>query len=633
MDTVDVLLVSMPFCDEYMPCMTYALFKSLLKEVGVKSRVQHEYLYYASRTGKEKYRKIMQICTIGFGHDYYACEAVFAEAAHGKPLRSFDEYLQWMKDIHLPGKVFAGDQKNDTYESLKFLKEAHDNAEEYLEEAAARIMESSPKIVAFTSMFQQHNAIIALSRRLKKEAYPPIILVGGPNCHGDAGSALIEEIPEIDYCFTGEADRTFSDFCHKLLNGGIPDSELPPGVLSRTKTSAPRAEITTDLDALPVPDFSDYYRERNALYPEFAEKFVLTAEGSRGCWWAAKHPCRFCGLNGCASHLYREKSTARFAEELTVLAEQYPGAQCFLTDNVLSLEHIRDLPGELLNRESYRKNMLRLFCEIKSSITEEEIESLTTIGFNWVQVGIESFSDRILKLMNKGVSAIRQVQAMKHCRAHNVAVMWYVLVGTPGETEEMCAEVNRVIPKIMHLDPPGTVAHVMYLRYSDYMEHPDKNVPSLRSDRGYDFVYPNENFIYRSVPLFSPEDETELSKYYDYRKIGPAYEELYRLTEIWRNTRSLLLLKDKGDRVKILDTRMIATQMFSVFEGVDASVLRLCRNVQSGEAVVSALDGIYGSTEVRASLDRLTEDSFLLNIGKEYLTLAVDRDAGGKAWK
>ena len=627
MDVVDVLLISMPFCDEYMPCMTYALFKSLLAEAGIKSRVQHEYLYYAARTGKQKYRQIMQICTIGYGHDYYACEAVFADAAHGRTMRSFDEYLDWMRNAHIPGKVFAGDQKNDTYEGLTLLKEAHDTAPDYIDEAAARVMASRPKIVAFTSMFQQHNAVIALAKRLKKEKDPPFILVGGPNCHRDAGQALITEVPQIDYCFTGEADHIFAGFCKRLLNGGITDDELPPGVLSRNKTTAVAAEITTDLDSLPVPDFSDYYRERAMLFPELNEKYVITVEGSRGCWWAVKHPCRFCGLNGCASHLYREKSAERFADELTELSEKYPNAQCFLTDNVLSLKHMKELPDELLKREAYRKNMLRLFCEIKSSVSEEEIVRLTKAGFYWVQAGIESFSDRILKLMNKGVTAIRQVQTMKHCRAHNVAVMWYVLVGTPGETEEMCEEVNEVLPKIMHLDPPGTVAHVMYLRHSDYMENPGDDVPALRPDRGYDYVYPNESFIRKTAHLFAPADEDELRKYYDYRRIGPAYERLYDLTEIWRSEPCVLFMKDKGDVIKIMDTRMIADQLFSHFDGVDADVLRLCRNVRNEEGLIHDLMGKYSEKETRDSLVRLTDQSLLLKIGGEYLTLAVDRDA------
>ena len=624
----DVLLVCMPFCDEYMPCMTYALFKALLEREDIRSRVRHEYLYYADWIGKEKYRRIMQVCTIGYGHDFFACETVFARAAHGHTVRTFEEYLRWMREEHLPGKVFAANQRQDTLESLELLREARERSEEYLEGAAARVMAEHPRIVAFTSMFQQHNAMIALARRLKREKNAPLILAGGPNCHGDAGTALIEEVHAIDYVFTGEADGTFAPFCRRLLEeGSVPDEELPPGVLSRTKTAADPAPVTTDLDSLPVPDFSDYYLERNALFPEFGKEYVFTAEGSRGCWWAARHPCRFCGLNGCAAHLYREKSVERFADELAEQAERYPHAQCFLTDNVLSLKHMRELPAALMRREKYRKNELRIFCEIKSSTSEEDLVRLKSGGFYWVQAGIESFSDDILKLMNKGVSAIQQVQTMKHCRAHGIAVMWYVLVGTPGETEEMCREVNRILPLIMHLDHPGTVARVMFLRHSDYTEHPDADVPPLRPDRGYDFVFPDEKFIRRTAHLFAPEDEEALAAYYDYRRMGPEYVKLYELTESWRDHPQMMLMKDKGDSISILDTRLAAVRPIHHLDGVRAALCRACRNAEKEEKLLAALGEDFSRKEIREALEELENDRILLRIGSEYLTLAVDRDA------
>ena len=622
---MDVLLVCMPFCDEHMPCMTYALFKSLLTREGIKSRVIHEYLHYAVWIGKEKYRKIMKVCTIGYGHDYFACETIFSDAAHGQTLRSFNEYIDWMKNSHLPGKVFSGNQLKDTIESLSILEEAHDNAEDYLEEAAGRIMAQNPKIVAFTSMFQQHNAIIALAKRLKREDDPPVIIVGGPNCHNEAGSALIEKVSAIDYVFTGEADTIFAGFCHRLLcDGSVPDEDLPNGVLSRTKLSCPPAEVTCDLDLLPTPDFSDYFAERDLLYPELLGKYVITVEGSRGCWWAAKHPCRFCALNGCAADLYRAKSVSVFADQLTELSKLYPHAQCLLTDNVLSLDHLKELPGELTKRDEYMQNRLRLFCEIKSSVTEDEIENLTTAGFYWFQAGIESFSDRILKLMNKGATAIRQVQLMKHCRSHGVALMWYVLVGTPGETGDMCHEANEVMKKIMHLNPPHTVAHVMYLRHNYYMDHPDENVPALRPDRGYDFVFPDSDFIKRSAHLFSPTDKHELESYYDYRLLGPEYEELYKLTELWIHKPQQLMMLDNEKSILIIDTRVIAQKPFCIIKGIDAKLCRRCRNVISEDRLFSDLSESYSREEIQKSLAGLVASNIILNIGREYLTLAVD---------
>ena len=626
---VDVLFVAMPFCDEYMPCLTLALFKSVLARAGIKSRVQHEYLFYANRIGLEKYRSIMQVCTIGYGHDYFACETIFAEAAHGKTLASFDDYIRWMQGKHLPGKVFAGRQREETLRSLVLFQEAHAMADAYLEEACARIMAQRPKIVAFISMFQQHNAMIALARRLKKEKDAPLILAGGANCEGDAGAALAEHIEAFDYVFTGEADEIIASLCTRLLQDGtVPDGELPPGVVSRTGQKAEPARVTQNLDGLPLPDFSDYFRERDALLPQHKGQYIVTTEGSRGCWWAARHPCRFCGLNGSTAHLYRAKSTDRFADELAELASRYPGAQCYFTDNILSLTHQKELPAALLRREAYRNNRLRLFTEIKSNMTEEDAKNLAEAGFFWVQAGIESFSDGILRLMGKGVTAIRQVQTLKHCNAHGVNVLWYILTGTPGETEELCREINEVLPKIMHLSAPNTVTHIMFHRYSDYMRHPDDSIPPLRPDRGYDFVFPNEDFIRRTAHLFAPVDEAELARYYDYRLLGPAYETLYELSETWNRTRQLLYMKDKGALMKILDTRLIAHRPMYYLQGIEAEVLRVCRNVMKEEKVMKALAENYEKTRIREALAWLEQENLLLHIGPEYLALPIDRDAG-----
>ena len=628
---VDVLFVAMPFCDEYMPCLTLSLFQAVLREAGIKSRVQHEYLHFARRIGKEKYRSVMQVCTIGYEHDYFACETIFAEAAHGKTLRSFDDYIRWMTETHLPGKVFAGEQRRDTLESLALFREAHDMAEAYLDEAAARVRESGAKIVAFLSMFQQHNAMIALARRLKKTKNAPLILAGGANCEGDAGAALCEHIEAFDYVFTGEADEILAPICARLLkDGSIPDEELPAGVVSRTKKKTPPAKITTNLDALPLHDFNDYYRERDALFPEDAGHFIVTTEGSRGCWWAAKHPCRFCGLNGSTAHVYREKSTARFADELAKLAADYPDAQCYFADNILSLNHQKNLPDELMKRTAYEENRLRLFTEIKSSASEADLARLAEVGFFWVQAGIESFSDGILKLMGKGVSAIRQVQMMKHCRAHNLRLLWYILVGTPEETQAQTEEMNDVLPKIMHLEPPNTVAQVMFLRYNAYMEKDTGNVPDLAPDRGYDFVFPNEDFIWRTAHLFAPTDEGARARYYDYRQMGPAYQKLYELTETWRSEPQMLLMKDKGAEIKILDTRQIARQPLCHLTGAAAELIRASRNAIQEDALVEKLVDNFSAAEIKDALTLLVQENLMLHIGNEYLALPVDRVAANK---
>ena len=89
------------------------------------------------------------------------------------------------------------------------------------------------------------------------------------------------------------------------------------GIGGRSRSTG-SAVVVPDLDTLPAPDFAEYFgtlRETG-----YAHQFVpaLAMELSRGCWWAAKSPCAFCGLNGSRT-TYRAKSPHRFLAESRLL--------------------------------------------------------------------------------------------------------------------------------------------------------------------------------------------------------------------------------------------------------------------------------------------------------------------------
>ena len=197
----DVCFVSMPISDVSMPSMALSLMKSCLTRAGISSVIEYEHLQYAYRQGLELYHLVALARS-----DFLVGEMVFARAAHGeKTLRPLSEYLRWMQEIRIPqGGGTPSEVLTARTNWLGKLPDWQVDAEAYIEEAAARVLARHPKIVAFASMFQQTNANIALARRLKKEKNPPVIVIGGANCMGDLGAALIEHIEAYDYVFIGE---------------------------------------------------------------------------------------------------------------------------------------------------------------------------------------------------------------------------------------------------------------------------------------------------------------------------------------------------------------------------------------------------------------------------------------------
>ncbi len=622
---VDVCFVSMPISDVTMPSMALSLMKSCLTRAGISSVIDYEHLQYAHRQGLELYHLVALARS-----DFLVGEMVFARAAHGdKTLRPLDDYLRWMREVRIPqGGATPSEVEVAKTKWLGKMSEWQKDAESYIEEAAARVLAHQPKIVAFASMFQQTNANIALARRLKKEPNPPIIVVGGANCMGDLGAALIEYVEAYDYVFIGEADEIFADVCERLLKeGSIPPEELPYGVMSRRspQPKTPMHRVTKNVEDLPIPDFDDFFRSYQALFPE--EQHVhFMVEGSRGCWWGRNKPCTFCGLNGPARN-YREKTTERLADEIRTLSERYPNAKiCVFTDSILSHTQMKELPAALKARDVH----LKYFSEIKANITEEDVRSLSEAGFIQLQPGIESLQDDVLKIMNKGCRAIRQIETLKSCRTYNMQVAWNLLCGFPAEKEEYFAEMAALIPKIMHLPSPNQLIHIVYQRYGEYTDHPDKYGLTLKPAEAYSFTYADENFIRRSAYIFEPIDQSERHLCWDVRLKGESYRKVQELVMDWVEHRwnlQRLDMYDNGKTIDIYDMRKIATHAVYILDGAKAELYRAARSVRQEEPLLAELSPKYGEDELRSALDWFCEENLMVHIGHEYLALAVDMNA------
>lgn len=630
---VDVCLVSMPFSDVTMPSMALSLLKACLTESGISSCIQYEHLYYVKRYGQARYNQVALR-----RNDTMAGEIVFSKAAHGQSVKPVEDYIYWMENIRLPWGGGTPEQIEITRCTWhKDLPKWQEEAAVFVEEAAERIMAHQPKIVALVSLFQQNNANIALARRLKQEKNPPVIMVGGSNCMGDLGAALIEYIEAYDYVFLGEADEIFADVCREVLaHGEIPSDRLPYGVLSRCsqKPAAPVYRITQNMDKLPLPDFSDYFAAFFQLFPEGKHRHFMV-EGSRGCWWGKNKPCTFCGLHGPARN-YREKTTERLVDEIETLAKTNAQSHvCVFTDSILSRKQMKELPEKVRSRGI---NLI-FFAEIKANLTEADIQSLAEAGFGQVQPGIESLQDDVLNIMNKGCRAIKQVETLKHCRAHNINVSWNILGGFPGEKDEYYQEMAELIPKIMHLPAPNQFIHIVYHRYGEYTENPAKYGLHLRPARVYDFVYPTGDFVCRTAYVFEPVEEEALPALWDIRKKGGSWLRVYELADKWiaeGRFPQRLDMEDNGREIEILDMRTIARHLVYHLEGVKADIYRQCRSACTESAIFKALADRYSEQDISAALDWLVAENIMVKIKHEYLALAIDaqiKRKGKCTWK
>ena len=137
------------------------------------------------------------------------------------------------------------------------------------------------------------------------------------------------------------------------------------------------------------------------------------------------------------------------------------------TDNILSISHIDGVLGKLAERPA---NPFRFFYEIKANIDEAQLGTLARAGTVWLQPGIESLSDQVLRLMGKGVSVLLNLRLLRNCRELGVGLVWSILYGFPGEQRDGYDSIARMIPLIEHLQPPVGCGRIRLDRFSPNFE-------------------------------------------------------------------------------------------------------------------------------------------------------------------
>lgn len=478
-------------------------------------------------------------------------------------------------------------------------------------------------VFAFSLMFDaQKLASLALARWLKEREPHAAVLFGGTACDGDMGYELLQRFPCIDAVAQGEADLTIAGAV-RALRGERP-LESTPGLLFRfgtTVAAAPPAPKLEQLDALPVPDYTSFLRQLSASDWRHDDPFILF-EASRGCWWGEKHHCKFCGLraDGLA---YRRKSPARVRTEIQELASRYPVHRAlYSTDAILDYRALRDLMPTLPDLAA--RHRWKLFFELKSNLHKHEVALLAESGVTTVQPGIETFSDRILALMDKGNRGIRQVQFLKWLASYGIGILYNIILGTPGETPEDYDEMTCLLPYLWHLPPPASVNYLSLDKFSPYMRHPEAyGFRDVQADTVYGQLFPDPRvnlsriaykFEYRSGEMDNPQ-------------LRQAWGEFELALQAWREEHGFrqLLMRDSPSGLEIME-RDHGESARVRLHGEAARLYRFCDAARSFRAIRSAFPLVPESV-LRLRLALWTKRRWMYaSASDEFLALAVEVD-------
>jgi anaerobic magnesium-protoporphyrin IX monomethyl ester cyclase len=133
---------------------------------------------------------------------------------------------------------------------------------------------------------------------------------------------------------------------------------------------------------------------------------------------------------------------------------------------------------------------------------EGMVERLASIGLDWLQVGLESGSQRILDFIKKDTTVEQNLQAAKICRKHGIKMFATYMYGLPTETRRDSLATAMMIDEIQpeHGSPfyfrpiPGTDIYD-YCEANNLILEEAKNASIARTGmftptiRGVDYDY------------------------------------------------------------------------------------------------------------------------------------------------
>lgn len=616
----------MPFGSVTWPSLGLGTIKAQLDAAGVESRLLNLNFQLARMMGFAQYETIARFK----GHETQVSEWLFADACWRKKFGPDEDEF-----VKLCGTEL-GNIPKVTDIGAYLLRIRDQVVPAFLEWAYLEIVKDGvPKVVAFSCMFFQTIASLALGRMLK-ERHPEIVLAYGGACfHEDMGRELFRGTPWIDVVSIGEADGQVVPLFQALERGERP-TDLA-GIITRDASGQviagppPRSATSAELDALPDPNYDSFFAAAAAVgladSPAWLERVTCAYETSRGCWWGQKSHCTFCGLNGQGMG-YREKNAENALAQMRRLVAKYPVSRIDATDNILSMKYFKSVvpalieqpllggPGSLVEGKP-----IKLFFEVKANLSRQHIQALNAAHIVEVQPGIESLSTGILDAFDKGVTALQNVYFLKLCREYNVIPGWNILIRVPGETAADYAAMEALVPTIMHLSPPsGGAPRIECHRFSPYYSKQGVFAENIRAAAWYHGLFPADRF-----------DLDKVAYYFDVtwkNTIGdPGYDKILELVREWRqrwfgDSVPRLELRETADGIELDDTRRGELVTWKLTP-LQSELYRLVADPSFPAQIAERMETPVSEDLIRSELEGLVRKGLVFGEKLRYVALAT----------
>ncbi len=290
----------------------------------------------------------------------------------------------------------------------------------------AQVEAEQPDVVGFSILAEQNLLYaLALGQVIKQRFGIPIALGGAMMSHLHPAE-LLTAYPWLDFVFFGEAEGSIVEFVDAWP---AQDFSQIGGLACREdgRINQHQHALPLNLSQLPPPDFSDY-----SLDEYIAPEPVLPIITSRGCYWGK---CTFCSHTRPYGPIVRMRQPAEVIAEMEQQIERYGVRRFLFVDEAISPRMMRHLSQMILDK-GIEVQFGMEGVRVEEAFDEALLRQAHQAGLRWVYVGIESANQRLLDLIEKGITMERVERFIAACREVGVVPQLSFIIGLPSTTEE-----------------------------------------------------------------------------------------------------------------------------------------------------------------------------------------------------
>ena len=304
------------------------------------------------------------------------------------------------------------------------------------------LMEYKPDIVGLPSWTSSLLQDVIIVGKLTKKLLPQCtIIVGGVHATTEPQSVLDESY--VDYILRGEGDEAFLEFCDVY--------EQNPEKLSEIK----------NINLNPIRPFLDINTLKTPNYDlvdvsKYNRVYINLSRGCPGdCTFCYNAPMWGIPKAGFEEDIIKNRpfvrvlKTEKMIEIFKMVIEKYNRKSFTVVDDNLVFFKKR-----VIEVCDYLKNNytgLNWFCESRvDTICDEVVSAMKSAGCHYIQLGVESGSQRMLDFLNKTTTVEQNAEAIACIKKHGILADASIMIGIPTETRE---ELRETVDFVKRTDP------------------------------------------------------------------------------------------------------------------------------------------------------------------------------------